>query len=75
MYIMDVDTLTLIQRERYNDFQREADLLRLLRTTNETAVPAHAAAVSERKQLGIVAALQQMVSMALPTHTRAVPPR
>ena len=35
MYIMDVDTLTVLQNERYREFTQQAEQLRLLRTQQE----------------------------------------
>ncbi len=75
MYMMDVDTLTVIQRERYQDFQRQADLLRLLRTQQETSNTARVPATAGRGKMGLIAALQQMVSSILPMHSRVVPRR
>ncbi len=75
MYPMDVDTLTVIQNERYREFTQQAAQLRLLRTQQADGNPLRAATTGEHKQHGVIAALQQMVMMALQTHSRAYPPR
>jgi len=75
MYIMDVDTLTIIQKARCSEFQQQAEQLRLLRTQNATGNASPTAATAGHKRTGVLAALQQMVMIALQTHSRAVPPR
>jgi len=72
---MDIDTLTVIQQERYNAFRHQADQLRLLRTLNETSDAPSATATTGHARTGVIAALRQMVMLALQTHSRAVPPR
>lgn len=75
MFTMDVDTLTVLQRERYSEFQRQAELLRLLRGQKETDTLPCSPALTGREQRNLFTDLQQMVWTALQTHLRAVPPR
>lgn len=73
MYTMDVDTLAEIQNQRYREFRANVEQLRLLRTQQGDNT-ARSTATPVRKQ-NPLAALQQMVMMALQTHSRALPPR
>lgn len=69
MYTIDIDTLAVLQRERYNDFVRQAELLRLVREQQEPGNPAQPVA-----RTNVLTALQQMVWTVLQTHVRAVRP-
>lgn len=73
MYTMDVETLGAIQQDRYNEFHRQAELLRLLRQPRATDAPAPATLTWRWSML--IAAFQQMVGTTLQTHVRALPPR
>ncbi|MBX3012210.1 MAG: hypothetical protein KF832_11920 [Caldilineaceae bacterium] len=75
MYTMDVDTLTTLQRERYQEFQRQAELLRLVRQqqSNQAVEPVGNVTTPQQPvQVNVLTALQQLLRSALQTHIRAV---
>lgn len=73
--LFDVDTLVVLQRERYADFQRQVDLLRLIRLQNKADKPSQRTATPGRAWANVLVTWQQMVWAGLQTHIRAVLPR
>lgn len=73
--LMDIDTVALLQRERYDEFKRQAAQDRLLRGQNKPSNTSRTPVATGQGQRSIMTALQQMVRTAFQTHLRAAPPR
>ncbi|MEZ4681525.1 MAG: hypothetical protein R2932_45665 [Caldilineaceae bacterium] len=68
--LIDTVTLTVIQRERYDEFVREAALRRLLRTEKNSSATA-VAATNDAPTANLVTRLKQLLVTGLQTSLRA----
>lgn len=69
MFMIDVNTLAILHKERHDEFVRKAELARLLKA-QQGRNPARPAV-----RLNVLAGFQQMVQAVLQTHVRAVRPQ
>lgn len=69
MFMIDVNTLAILHKERHDEFVRKAELARLLKAQQERN-PARPVV-----RLNVLAGFQQMVQAVLQTHVRAVRPQ
>lgn len=72
--LMDTDTLATLQHERYRNFVREAEQLRLLRVPNGAGNPFRSSA-NKLAQVDVASALYQLLLTTMPARIRAVLPR
>ena len=69
MFMIDVNTLAILHKERHDEFVRKAELARLIKAQQKRnqARPV--------VRLHLLASFQQMIQSVLQTHVRAVRPQ
>ncbi|MEZ4870047.1 MAG: hypothetical protein R3C14_52450 [Caldilineaceae bacterium] len=73
--LINHDTVATLQRERYAEFVRQAEVRRLLRAQNEAGNAQRTTTTTKQTPTNLWAVLQQWVQSVLPVQSRALPPR